>query len=100
MRFKKIIKEKSYSEDIQKIIKGNPFMLKVEENNILIYDGEYTNYQENVENNGSKQDIKGNVNWDLLETIKNNSAKIEPKSTGFGEYIHSVVTALNQKKII
>lgn len=99
VRFKKIIKEKSLSEQIQKIIKGNPFMLKIEKDSGLEYEGEYTDYRENIENNGMKESISGVTEWDLLENIKKNSAKIVPHSTGFSEYIQSCVSSLNMKPI-
>ncbi len=98
-RFRQLIQEESFLEENLKIIKGNPFMLKISDDNGETYKGYYTDYRENIEDNGSKKVITGIAAWELLERFKNNSAKITAK-TEFADYIQTRINSLNQKPII
>jgi len=98
-RYKSFIRTKCNNDEEKiKLIKGNPFMLKIF-NGSIVYKGEYTDYQDNIANNGTVRSFEGEANWNFLESLKNNSIKIEPKSTGFAEYINSQVYTLNHRQI-
>lgn len=61
-----------------KIVKGNPFLLKTFADETESYSGEYVDYQANIANNGEIKPINnGNEIWNLIDTLKNGSAKMD-----------------------
>lgn len=99
-RFKQLTQESSFSKTNLKIIKGNPFMLKIANGDSVTYKGHYTDYRENIEYNGTKKPIGGNAPWELLERFKRNSASIRAETTGFAEYIQTRIATLLSTPIV
>jgi hypothetical protein len=97
-RFRLLTQQPWFTEENRKIIKGNPFMLKISDGNGETYRGYYTDYRENIEDNGSKKLISGIGAWQLLERFKENSASITPE-TEFANYLRGRITTLNQTAI-
>lgn len=98
-RFRVLTQQGSLSEENRKIIKGNPFVLRVSDGRGETYEGYYTDYRENIEDNGSRKPIRGVAAWELLERFKNNSARITPE-TEFANYVRTRIATLNRKAII
>jgi hypothetical protein len=91
--FRKIIRANSYSEENLKMIKGNPFMLKITKDSGVEYSGEYTNYQANFENNGEVVIINsGEEAWKVLENIKINSLRIQPEDAQAAGHIKAAIS--------
>ena len=99
-KFKEFVAKKCLNIEMLKMIKGNPFMIKTaKDNEQIIYDGEYINYQNNIEDNGLNVDIKGAEYWGKLNELLKYSERVRAKSTGFSEYVKSLAATNNKKKI-
>jgi hypothetical protein len=100
-RFRLLTQPRSFTKENLKIIKGNPFMLKISGNGTDdTYKGYYTDYRENIEDNGSRKEINGIEAWQLLERFKKNSIQITAQSSGFVDHIQTRIATLNQRAII
>jgi len=101
IKFKRFIRSKCKDLDDIKMMKGNPFMLKTDvRSDVPIYDGEYIDYQQDIENNGKNVDFKGIDKWNLMSNLKDNSYRITAKTNGFQQYIKSTIVVENNRDLV
>lgn len=91
--------ERDKQEETLRMIKGNPFILKLY-NGTVEYAGEYTDFQANHENYGLKKNFSNQEYWVLLERLINNSIKITAESTGFAEDIKTKIQYLKSHELV
>ena len=91
--------EREKQEEVIRMIKGNPFILKLN-NGINDFSGEYTDFQTGIDTYGEKVAFSNKKEyWDLLNKLIENSVEIHANSTGFEDDIRTKIINISNSKL-